>query len=153
MVTKLKCNTKVKDSDGSTALTLAAAYSDESVLEFLLDSKTCEIEETGFNDETALLSACTQRNNLANVQYLVRRGASLVARDSYGIPPISRAAMYGDLETIQYLLAVEPETINELGFEGRTPLLSSCAVKGNWENIKFLIDYRKVDKNLKISKF
>ena len=49
--------------------------------------------------------------------------------------------MYGDLETIEYLLAVEPDTIEESGFEGRSPLLSACAVKGNWGNIKFLIDY------------
>lgn len=95
-------NINMCDSDGNTALHIAAAYGFEDKITLLLDNGAA-IDESNNNWRTSLHIAA-KNGHIEAVRLLISRGADLDAADTQDGTPL-RDAIYGKNKSIALLLA------------------------------------------------
>ena len=115
-----RVDTESTDSDGLTALQLAAYFGHDDVLKALLSAQANT--EARNNDGATALHVAADRGFQRAVVMLIRAGCSVEARDCRGATPLHLAARAGREKVVQLLLAAgadkEALTANNL-----TPLL------------------------------
>ena len=105
LITKYKCVTNCKDSNGHTPLHYAASNNHLEVIRFLINEQHCDPMTKAKNGDTPLHLACYY-GHLNIVQYLLSTGkVDSQAKNKYGYTPVDYASQqdnsYGLLKLFQ----------------------------------------------------
>ena len=105
----------------------------------VLAVKTNPADRGGFG-RTPLHLASEEKGRADIVRFLILKNpTSLTVPDSFGDLPIHRACWYSDLETVEVLLELDPETLQTKNGENLTPFLKACMVE-NIPVVAFMIE-------------
>ena len=118
-------NPSVKSADGATPLHLAAWHGKVEILELLLERAGVSIDEASADGYTALHYACWG-GMLDASKYLLKRGASVLAKSSFGYTPLIIAARSGMTEIVEHLLLNTSSEIDEGDINGCSALFHAC---------------------------
>jgi ankyrin repeat protein len=125
---------QARAAGGDTPLMQAAAYSDERMLQQLLE-RGADATATNRDGATALIRAA---GDLKKVQLLLDRGADLHAKSTYGRTAILAAAAWpGNAATVKLLLD-RGAKLNDSDQFGETCLTSACK-RGDTEMARLLL--------------
>ena len=130
---------KARDSDGSTVLHFASRYSNNEVVEFILELNEISVNTVDNCNRTPLMDACLDGGRLDNIQLLIQNGADIQARDSYDSTVLHFAARYSTREVVEFMLKLNEISVNAIDNCNRTPLMDACFYGGRLDHIKILI--------------
>lgn len=85
------------------------------------------------------LTSAILESRAARVASLLRRGAKVNAPDKYGTTPLYKAAVQGETEIVQILLAAGAEPNQESGGEDEGTPLCAAAAWGRTEIVRLLL--------------
>ena len=129
---------KTDKGDGACALHYAAKFSDKSMIEFLI-RKGIPVNVVDNINQTPLLSACCQTNNVDNVTALLKHRAVLnKTNKKSGACALHYAARYSDKGMIEFLIK-KKISVNVMDNDNRTPLLWACQKVNNVDNVTALL--------------
>jgi len=139
-----KVSVDMRDSQGNTALWLAALTNEVEVLEMLLaNNAKMDLTETGSGRSAMVLAA--ELNHSGIVTCLLNRGADPnLPKDLRGGTPAIRAAENGNLETLQVLIDYKAD-LSATDEDGRT--LMHCAAEYGHEDILELLKEQNLNVN------
>ena len=126
-----------KDTDGHTALFLAADQNHPDVAKVLIDAEA-DIEATGEKGRSPLLVA-SKAGSLATVRMLVKAGADVSGTDNNGSTCLMFAAYFGHTETVCYLLCLPEVDVNQSCNRGFASLPLAVLLKHS-DVVEVLID-------------
>ena len=119
-------NPSVKTAEnGATPLHLAAWHGKVEVLELLLERAGVSIDEASADAYTALHYACWG-GMMDAAKYLLKRGASVLAKSSFGYTPLVIAARSGMTDVVEHLLLYTSSEIDEGDINGCSALFHAC---------------------------
>jgi ankyrin repeat protein len=96
-----------------------------------------ELSVTTFLRKNEQLLAASEQGDVAQVLELVRSGANINARDTYGVTPLHTAVCHGHAEVVQALVE-HGAMVNAIEHNGCTPL-HAAAARGFYEIARFLL--------------
>ena len=134
-------NVQERDIDGLTLLHIAARYSSQKLVEFLLKLNRISVNATDYNNRTPIMLACYDGGRLNNVKILEKNGANVLARDNVGLTLLHIAARYSKQNVVEFLVNLKKIPVNEIDKNSRTPLMHACAEESHLDNIKMLLKY------------
>ena len=110
---------------GASVLHYAASKSDKNMIEFLL-AKGCCINVTDCKNQTPLLWACEEEDNVENVKVLLQYGAQInhIYQED-GASFLHQAALVSDTSMIEVLIA-KGLLVNIRDNDNETPLFYAC---------------------------
>ena len=131
-------NVNAKDELNYTSLTLASKKGRKEVVEYLLSTNVCNLEERTTGGWNALIHA-SHENHLPIVQYLVKKGANIDAIDDKGWTALVHASIKNHLPIVEYL--VEKNANIDLGDKYGKNGLHVASMLGNESIVEFLLDH------------
>ncbi|XP_075981966.1 uncharacterized protein LOC142980456 isoform X2 [Anticarsia gemmatalis] len=142
----------VLDRKGATPLHLAAFKGDADVVRMLLEhnSPPVNVDQLTHDGESALIIAA-QFGFVNIVAQLVARGADVTIKNINGDSALDLAAHYGKLSTVQHLLHVRPQLLDQYmprGIEYTSTPLHRASMNGRKDVVIALID-AGMDPNVK----
>ena len=163
LITKYKCDTNCKDSNGRTPLHYAVISNHLEVVRYFINEQHCDPMTRDNDGNTPLHIAC-RYNRLKIVEYLIREAhCNPSCENNDGDTPLHIACDYGHIQIVQYLLSTgkaNPLAKNNKDkiplymykeTKSRLPMLHLAAREG-WMNIIIdLITKYKCDTNHKDS--
>ena len=126
-----------RDSDGCTAVLLAAWKNHPDVVEVLIDAGA-DMEVQDEHGHSPLHLACCSRA-LAVVKMLVRAGAGVRVTNNGGGSCLELAATNADTETVRTLLCMPEVDVNQSNDRGYTPLHFAVSMQHS-DVVQLLID-------------
>ncbi|KAM5430041.1 hypothetical protein McanMca71_007477 [Microsporum canis] len=143
-----KVNVNSKEGDGSTSLSLAAAYGHDMIVKLLLDSDGVDVNSKTKIGWTPLFYA-TKDNHDKIVKLLLNSDKIDVnSKDNYGWTPLFYDNHYECDEIVKLLLGLNRVNVNSKDNHGWTPLF--YAAKDNHDKIvKLLLSSDKIDVNIR----
>lgn len=130
-------NTKLKGSYGRNALGSSATGS-LFILRYLIEVCGCRIDITSELAYTVLHEASGHGASLANVRYLVERGAAINQRDMLGDTPLHRAASAANTTVCEYLISKGAD-VHILNKAKWNPLHCVCLHTASIETLRVLL--------------
>ena len=126
LVTKYKCDTNCKDSQGRTPLHYAVIKNHLEVVRYLIKEQHCD-RMTRDNDGNTPLHLAASNNHLEVVRYLINEQyCDRMTRDNDGNTPLHLAASNNHLEVVRYLINEEHCDPMTKDNDGNTPLHTAC---------------------------
>jgi ankyrin repeat protein len=142
-----KVDVNAQNSNGQTALMLAAKNGHKEVVEVLLATGKAEINAQSKNAQTALvLAAENGYKEVAELLLATGKVETNDARDKNGLTALTRAALLGEKEVVELLLATGKVEINAQDKYGCTALMQA-ARWGHKEVVELLLATVKVEIN------
>ena len=139
LITKYKCDTNCKDSDGHTPLHYAASNNHLEVVRYFINEQHCDPMMTRNKDGNTPIHYACRYGHLNIAQYLISMAhCNPSCENNNGDTPIHYACRYGHLNIAQYLISVahcNPSCENN---DGDTPLHLACC-HGYLKIIQYLI--------------
>ena len=91
------------------------------------------------NNQNSILGAC-EKGDVEKVKFLLKKGADIEARTSYGSTPLIIASYHGHIKVVKILLEKGADIEAKTYIESNTftPLIMACR-KGRVEVIKILV--------------
>ena len=145
LITKYKCDTNCKDSNGHTPLYYAAINNHLEVVRYFINEQHCDpMTKMKYNDETPLHLAC--RNGHAQiVQYLLSTGkVDPLAKNMQGVSLLHLAATNGQMDIVIDLITKYKCDTNCKDSDGRTPL-HYAAINNHLEVVRYFINEQHCD--------
>ena len=136
----------LKDKKGRTPLFHAAAHGKYYVVRTLVERGVdldAETNEAHAAPGSTAIMACAENNHLTCFEYLLDRGADLLAKRSDGADAYYLASMNGNTRIVKSIVTTElirivcHDILDKPTFRGRTPL-STAAFHGHLEIVKLL---------------
>ena len=124
---------RCRQSDGAHALDAAVTSGNRQVVEQLLIHDPDLLNEPGFEDGTALITAALAKQVPAVALLLSLSGVDYLHRNKNGAHAFDAAAQAGSLQTLRQLIHKDPGLLNLRGFDERTALI--CASYQGHEHI------------------
>ncbi len=111
MLVEAGASSDVPDNDGNTPLHVAAYYNRIEIVEFIIAAQL-QVNPESLNakgeEGCTPLHFASEQGNLAIVKMLVEAGASRDISDNEGNTPLHLAALNNKIETLEFLIALEP---------------------------------------------
>ncbi|KAL5258380.1 hypothetical protein ACHWQZ_G009025 [Mnemiopsis leidyi] len=145
-VQEKKVDVNIQDSEGQTALHLAAGRGDLQVIKYLWE-KGADVNIQDSRGEAALHRAA-DRGHLQVIKYLWEKGADVNIQDSEGMTALHRAVNSGHLQVFKYLLEKGAD-VNIQNSEGKTAL-HRAVFRRDLQVIDFLLE-KEADVNIQDS--
>ena len=130
----------VSDESQPNYLHCAAGNGDLLYAKWLVNVRHFDVNRRGDFGMTPIQVA-TQENQLEVISWLVSSGADLYTHDNHGRSVLANAALYGKPNTVEYLIKLAPDLIENQDKQGLTPLFLACA-NGKLENIQCLLKHK-----------
>ena len=126
LITKYKCDTNCKDSDGRTPLHYACHYGYFNIAQYLISEAHCNPSCENNNGDTPLHYACRD-GHLNITQYLISEAhCNPSSQNNNGDTPLHYACRYGHLNITQYLISEAHCNPSSQNNNGDTPLHYAC---------------------------
>ena len=93
-----------KDSEGRTALIMAAQHSQTDLLKFLTEAKATEVNARDNEGNTAA-HYIAARSNWQDLKFLRRAGARLNIKNDAGRTPVEEAVIHNNIRAVQFMVA------------------------------------------------
>ena len=150
LVEKQEVDLNIKDAEGNTSMHVAALYGNLVILKYLIEDRKCSPMYPGCLSRTPLHCACEGNDNLVMVKYLVEeQRVDLNAKDEQGNTPLNVAAFSGSLSIMTYLIEERYCSLECPGRLCRTPLHNACQHNDNLAMVKYLVEKKGVNMNVK----
>ena len=111
------------------------------ILEKIVNEKGIDIinkkDDLGYNN-TPLITACGNKAPIEIVEYLVKNGAEINARNKINQTALMYASRFSTFPVVKFLVENDAE-INVRDNQNKTPLMYACS-ENNFEIIKFLVE-------------
>ena len=130
---------QARDCDGSTLLHFASRFSNQEIVDFLLNLNEISVNATDNLNQTPLMKACIDGGRLDNIKMLIQNGADIQARDCDGSTLLHFASRCSNQEVVEFLLKLNEISVNATNNFNQTPLMKACIDDGRLDNIKMLI--------------
>lgn len=139
----------IRNNDCKTPLHEAAQFSQEKIVQILLDNGA-QVDAIKRADWTPLMLACTKygTESYETVQCLLSRCASTELVNKDGWTPLHLACRTGDIQIVKLLLQLDDKIINFRTKNGRT-ILHVAALHGHLEIVQLLLEKYEIDVNSK----
>ncbi|KAI6236692.1 hypothetical protein M3Y95_00184900 [Aphelenchoides besseyi] len=136
-----RCNQKLadgKDKNGDTPLFYAATFGHYECARLLLENANADPNHVDKRLRTAAHCAAA-KGQMRTLKLLRQYGASFDMANYRGDLPFHEAVQTGNIEVVQWLLALSPSNISVGNFYGRT-VLHLAAANGDFELVKLLCE-------------
>ena len=126
LITKYKCDTNYKDSQGNTPLHYATVNSHLAVVKYFINKQHCDPMARDNNDVTPVHYACSN-GHLNIAEYLIREAhCNPSCENNDGETPLHYAFRYRHLNIAEYLISEENCNPSCKDKKGSTPLHLAC---------------------------
>ncbi|PCG93086.1 Hypothetical protein PENO1_085300 [Penicillium occitanis (nom. inval.)] len=131
-------NMTARNRDYDTAIHIASRSGHFDVVQMIYDAiGTNMLELEGHRLQTPLLAAAAN-SKFEIIKFLLRKGASIMARDLFDNTVLHHASMSKSIDLVERLLKYEPSLLDEQNTRGKSALLIA-AEKGDFDIVKFLL--------------
>ncbi|MHA7877960.1 MAG: ankyrin repeat domain-containing protein [Bacteroidota bacterium] len=141
-----KVNVNAPNSNGVTALHIAAGYGHLNVIRYLIDTKALDPNIKDQQGNTALHHAVLN-GKIEAVKYLIdEKAVNPNTENTQGLTALHTAALKGWIDIVKYLVdekKVNPNIKNQQGLTA----LHNAALSGHIDILSYLIDKKKADPN------